>query len=122
MMDNTVVWFDIPVTDLDRATNFYAAVMQVELLPFHSEHAKMSFFPHEPGVVSGALVQSEQSTPSTSGTVVYLNGGEDLAGPLERVEAAGGQVLQAKMPIGEHGFIAYFLDTEGNKVALHSMG
>jgi predicted enzyme related to lactoylglutathione lyase len=74
----------------------------------------------EDGVGFG-IVQGDGYTPSTEGTVVYLNGGEDLALPLGKVEAAGGKVLSPKQGIGENGFMAFFQDTEGNKVGLHSM-
>jgi predicted enzyme related to lactoylglutathione lyase len=71
--------------------------------------------------VGGGFVQGEGYTPSTEGSVVYLNAGEDLAVALAKVEGAGGQVLVPKTGIGENGFMAFFLDTEGNKVGLHSM-
>jgi len=119
-MENTVVWFDIPVQDLERATTFYKTVFQVEFTPVENGPVKMSMFPAEQGIASGALVKSDFSTPSDTGTIVYLNGGDDLSTPLGRVENAGGKVVQDKMPIGENGFIAYFIDTEGNRVALHS--
>jgi hypothetical protein len=70
----------------------------------------------------GRLFRGESCTPSHKGTVVYLNGGEDLAVPLGRVEAAGGKVLIPKRRIGENGLVAFFEDTEGNRVGLHSMG
>ncbi len=82
---------------------------------------KMAMFPFEPGVVPGYIVQGPDYKPSADGSVVYLNGGEDLSVPLSRVQEAGGTVVLVKMSIGEYGFIAYFMDTEGNKVAFHSM-
>ena len=71
--------------------------------------------------VGGGIVKGEGFEPSDKGTVVYLNGGDDLSTPLAKVEAAGGKVLMPKTSIGENGFMAHFLDTEGNHVALHSM-
>ena len=121
IMQNRVVWFDIPVSDLDRAKEFYSNVFDVKLIDNEMGPNKMSMFPFEPGVASGALVQGPDYKPSAEGTIIYLNGGEDLSVPLSRVEAAGGTVLLDKMDIGAYGFIAYFLDTEGNKVAIHSM-
>ena len=76
----------------------------------------------ENGGVGGALMQSEGSNPSMDGTVVYLSGGNDLSTPLSKVEAAGGKITMAKTAIGKNGFMAHFMDTEGNHVALHSMG
>ena len=119
-MNNFVVWFEIPVKDLNRAMKFYSKVMAVELQPMDMGPSKMAFFPFAPGVASGALAESKESAPSEKGTLVYLNGGGDLTIPLKRVEAAGGKILQGKTSIGEHGFIATFKDTEGNRVALHS--
>lgn len=119
-MENLVVWFDIPVKNLDRSTKFYGHVLNVQLQRME-QPLPWAMFPFAPGVTSGSLVESKEISPSQQGTTVYLNGGKDLAGPLDRVEAAGGKVLQKKTPIGEHGFIAYFEDTEGNRVGLHSM-
>lgn len=120
-MENFVVWFDIPVTNLKRAMGFYRKVLGVELQKMAQAPMPMAMFPFSPGVVSGGLVESREISPSKQGTTVYLNGGKDLAGPLGKVEAAGGKILQKKTAIGEHGFIAYFEDTEGNRVGLHSM-
>ena len=82
----------------------------------------MGFLPgFETGEVGGAIVEGEGYEPAASGSIVYLNGGDDLATPLSRVESAGGKVVVDKMDIGENGYIAQFMDTEGNRVALHSM-
>ena len=121
-MNNTVVWFEIPVKDLQRAMNFYSKVMGIKMAPMEMGPLKMAFFPYEQGTnaVSGALVESKEYTPSTKGTLVYLNGGNDLSTQLKRVKGAGGKVVKEKMSIGEYGFMAVFEDTEGNRVALHS--
>jgi predicted enzyme related to lactoylglutathione lyase len=119
-MENLVVWFDIPVKNLKRAMEFYRKMLNVELQRME-QPMPMALFPFEPGAASGDLVESREISPSKQGTTVYLNGGKDLSGPLGRVEAAGGKILQKKTAIGEHGFIAYFEDTEGNRVGLHSM-
>ena len=66
-------------------------------------------------------MQGQGYVPSDKGTIVYLNGSPDLSTPLSKIEKAGGKVLKPKFSIGEHGFIAFFQDPEGNKVALHSM-
>jgi len=85
----------------------------------------ISLVAKEHGIVLGHILFTPvcvgDSNVSAMGSMVYLNGGDDLSVPLSRVEAAGGKVLLDKMSIGEYGFIAYFLDSEGNKVALHSM-
>jgi predicted enzyme related to lactoylglutathione lyase len=121
---HTAVWFEIPVHDIERARRFYAQVLEVELAPMEFGPHKMAIFPAgEAGenVVHGALVQGQGYTPGGDGPLVYLNGGDDLAHPLARVEAAGGRVVAPKMAIGSHGFMAIFFDTEGNRLALHSM-
>lgn len=120
-MENRVVWFDIPANDLQRAKDFYSKVFEVEMIDAEIPPNKMAMFPFDGGIASGAIVQGPESKPSAEGSTVYLNGGEDLSVPLSRVEEAGGTVLLDKMSIGEYGYIAYFLDTEGNKVAIHSM-
>ena len=127
-MANVVNWFDIPVSNLDRARTFYGTVLDTELTPpmdlgmeGPSEGGVQAIFPAREGV-GGALVQSAHYRPSQEGSVIYLNGGEDLSVPLGKVEAAGGKIVMDKTGIGENGFIAFFQDTEGNKVGLHSMG
>lgn len=120
-MNNVVVWFDIPVKDLKRAMAFYSKVLGIKMEPpMEMGPDKMAFFPYERGEVSGMLIESKDHTPSTKGTLVYLNGGEDLSVPLKRINAAGGKVVKDKMSIGQYGFMATFEDTEGNLVALHS--
>jgi predicted enzyme related to lactoylglutathione lyase len=76
IMHNTVVWFDIAVSDLDRAKEFYSKVFDVELIDNEMGPNKMSMFPFEPGVASGALVQGPDYKPSAEGATVYLNGGD----------------------------------------------
>ena len=120
-MENTVVWFDIPVKNLQRAMDFYQKVLAVELHKLEQAPVPTAFFPFAPGVASGALVQSAQTKPGAQGSTVYLNAGKDLAVPLAKVEKSGGKVLQAKTAIGPHGYVAYVEDTEGNRVGLHSI-
>jgi predicted enzyme related to lactoylglutathione lyase len=82
---------------------------------------KMGFLPSDREAVGGAIVTSDQHKPSMDGAVIYLNGNPDLNGPLSRVEKAGGKVLMPKMKITDDiGHMAFFLDSEGNKVAFHS--
>lgn len=120
-MMNALNWFEIPVADMPRAAKFYGEILGIELLvgPASPGH-RMAILPADNGV-GGALLSGEGYTPSATGTVVYLNGGDDLTAILDRVEPAGGKVLIPKTSIGGNGFFAFFLDTEGNKVGLHSM-
>lgn len=121
-MANVINWFEIPVSNFDRACEFYSVVLEGEIQKIDFEGTKMGFLPHSgPDGVGGALVKGDGYEPATKGSLVYLNGGNDLSTPLSRVEKAGGKIVMSKTSIGENGFIARFLDTEGNSVALHSM-
>lgn len=124
-MKNAINWFEIPVSNYERAKKFYSEVLGTEIIDHEmgDKNMKYGIFPYdmESNKVGGAIMQMEGMNPSTDGSTVYLNGGDDLNVPLSRVEAAGGKVIMPKMDIKENGFIAQFTDTEGNRVALHSM-
>jgi predicted enzyme related to lactoylglutathione lyase len=120
-MAHALNWFEIPVTNMGRAIKFYSTILGSELQVMETPEGQMAFFPSGENDIGGALTQGQGSQPSMNGTLVYLNAGEDLSQALDRVEAAGGKVTQPKTDIGEYGFVAYFTDTEGNKVGLHSM-
>ncbi|MEN9599088.1 MAG: hypothetical protein RL596_1399 [Bacteroidota bacterium] len=122
-MKNAINWFEIPVTDFTRAKNFYETILGVEIMEMPFPGGKYGMLPADmmSGGVGGGLAQGEGFEPSNKGTIVYLNGGEDLSVSLGKVEQAGGKILMPKTSIGENGFMAHFLDTEGNRVALHSM-
>jgi predicted enzyme related to lactoylglutathione lyase len=120
-MSNALNWFEIPVTDLARAKEFYGRVLQADLREESMSGRNMAIFPYREGGVGGALIQGEPLAPSTQGTLVYLNAGDDLPGAVKRVEAAGGKVVMGATLLSEQiGSIAVFLDSEGNQVALHS--
>ena len=119
-MTNALNWFEIPVADMARAVEFYSAILGMTLVADPAAPGyEMAAFPVEG--VGGALMSGPGYVPSANGTLIYLNGGDDLNVVLDRVEAAGGQSVAPKTGIGQHGFFAIFLDSEGNKVALHSM-
>ena len=120
-MSNAISWFELPSNNFQRAVKFYGDVLKAELQPMDMPNAKMAFFPSKDNGVGGCVISAEGHKPSMEGALVYLNGGDDLAEPLSRVEAAGGEVLIPKTNIGEHGFFAIFKDTEGNRVAFHSL-
>jgi predicted enzyme related to lactoylglutathione lyase len=121
-MKSVAVWFELPTTDLDRAETFYRTVLGYPLKREFSEDGslEMAVFNVDDAEVKGALVKGEHFQPGMAGALVYLNGGRDLAVPLGRVEAAGGRVVMPKTAIGPHGHIALFIDSEGNRVGLHS--
>lgn len=121
-MAHAINWFEIPAKNFERAVKFYETVLDTKMfLPF--DGMKFAIFPtnDEKGEVGGGIVEDQSYEPSQNGVVVYLNGGEDLSIPLSRVESAGGKIISPKTSIESHGFFAWFLDTEGNKMALHSM-
>ena len=122
-MTNAINWFEIPVTDFARAKKFYETILGVEIMEMPFPNGKYGMLPADMqnGGVGGGLMQSEGFNPAMDGTVVYLDGGEDLSVSLSKVEAAGGKIVIPKTSIGQNGFMAHFVDTEGNKVALHSM-
>jgi predicted enzyme related to lactoylglutathione lyase len=117
-MKNAINWFELPVTDLERAQRFYEAVLGTSLRAETVAGMAMAIFPHSDGV-GGALVQDARFRPSPDGAVVYLDAGGALDAALRRVEAAGGRVVLPRTDIGAPGFIALVVDTEGNRVGLH---
>ena len=122
MMTNSLNWFEIPVSDFERAKLFYSMIYNYEMPEQMMGPTRMGFFPVDEGGVGGAIVHGDGSIPSQEGTLVYLNGGKDLSVVLDRVEKAGGKIILPKTKIDdEMGYYAIFTDCEGNKVALHSM-
>lgn len=123
MQGNYINWFEIPVNDVARSAKFYNAVFGFEIEQMPYGDTKMGIFKHSQGSgVAGALVEGEGYEPSAKGPLLYLSGGDDLANALAKVEAAGGSVVMDKFQISpENGYMAIFLDTEGNKLAMHSM-
>ncbi len=123
-MKNIVTWFEIPVTDMQRAKDFYSAVMETGFEDNNMDGFKMAIFDHENPAVSGMLVEAEGYEPSKTGAVIYLNGGDDLSTPLDRAVQNGAEILVPKTAIneGECGYFAQFSDSEGNRVGLYSIG
>jgi hypothetical protein len=125
-MQHAISWFEIPSADLDRATKFYEAIFQIQLFPLDIEQIKMRMFPiDDPSSgIGGAIVYAEgfYQPSATAGPLIYLNGNPDVQMILDRVEAAGGKVLVPKTQISpEYGFMGIFLDTEGNRIGIHSI-
>jgi predicted enzyme related to lactoylglutathione lyase len=122
--ENSLNWFEISVADISRAKKFYEAIFGFEMRQEEMMGMKMAFFPasqNMDGKVSGSLVESQQHKPSADGAKIYLNGNPDLSNALSKIEAAGGKVVMPKTKISDDiGHMAFFIDSEGNAVALHS--
>lgn len=121
-MANAINWFEIPAANFDRAVKFYSQVLDGEMPLNEIMGTKMAFFPAQDGGVAGAVCYGEGYKPSADGALIYLNGGVDLNTPLSRVEKSGGEVMLQKTKISDEvGYFAIFKDTEGNRVAFHSL-
>lgn len=120
-MANVINWFEIPVSNIERASKFYSAVLGGELQQMEMMGTKMAFFPMDGEGVGGSLCQGDNYKPTSDGAKIYLNGGENLNIPLAKVENAGGKVITPKTKINDEiGYMAFFVDTEGNNMAFHS--
>jgi len=121
---NSLNWFEIPAENLDRAKKFYEKTFDCTLEPQPDMMGmKMASFPADMGggKVSGAIVQSKMHKPSQTGSVLYLNANPSIDTIIGRIEKAGGKVVMPKTQISpEIGYMAFFVDTEGNKIGLHS--
>ena len=125
-MKNAVNWFEIYVTNFDRAKNFYTQVFDAKLtdLPMNNpNHPDMQYATFSGGQgengADGALVKMKEAQPGYGGTMVYFDTA-DINAALSRVEGAGGKILREKQNIGDYGFIALVEDSEGNMVGMHS--
>jgi len=119
-MSNQIVWVDIPVADLDRAVKFYSALLGEEVIKQSFSGFTLGLLPHAETHVSGCLVTSQDNRPSQQGPLIYLNVDGRMDTAVSAVAAHDGEVLQGKHQIGAYGFRAIVLDSEGNKIALHS--
>ena len=117
---NTFCWIDIPVTDLDRAIDFYSAVLAEKVQKISEHGFEFSLLPHAEENVSGCLSVMENRQPSQNGPLVYLNVEGHLAQAVLSAKNHGGEILQEMTPIGPYGHRAVILDTEGNSIALYS--
>ena len=124
-LKNAISWFEIPATDLQRAQKFYETIFGISLIAMDLPNIKMRMFPIEdPMGVGGALCDSGgfHKPSSTDGPLIYLNANPDLQTVLDKVEKAGGKIVVPKTEISpEYGYMAVLIDTEGNRIALHSL-
>lgn len=120
-MQTKINWFEIPSSDFARAVKFYETIFDSNLKIEQFGGAPMGVFPGDAGGV-GCVVHSEQSRPNEDGTLIYLDATPGLDSVLERIESAGGRILLKKTALPEEmGYIAHFVDTEGNRLGLHAM-
>ena len=119
-MANQIVWCDIPVSELDRAVKFYSAVLGREVKKQDFSGMTVGILPHNDGEVGGCLYYSSEEKPSAQGVMIYLDANGRLDDAISAVTAHGGKILQPKHAIGPFGFRCIILDSEGNRVALHS--
>lgn len=123
-MRHAISWFEIPVTDRDRARQFYETILGVELHSMELANGlKMAIFPVEPGTIGGALCEHpDYYHPGQKGPLIYLNAAPNIQKVLDKVASVGGTILVPKTEISkEHGFMAVLQDTEGNRIALRAM-
>ena len=123
---NAISWFEIPATDLSRAQKFYETIFNIQMIPLDTQNFQMRMFPVEDMMngIGGAIMKAEgfYKPSPTDGTLVYLNANPDVQIVLDKIEAAGGKIVVPKTEISpEYGYMAVFVDTEGNRVALHSV-
>lgn len=122
---NAINWFEIPVSNFDRARNFYSHILHMEITEMNVGSKRLGLLPYDAaaGGIGGAIVQAPDHIPSQRGCLVYLCCGNDLTEVLARIPAAGGCIEKEKHPVSDEqdlGFIAVFKDSEGNRIGLHS--
>jgi uncharacterized protein len=122
---HAISWFEIPTSNLERASKFYESIFDIKLIPLETPMIRMRMFPIEnPMNIGGALVYNKDfyKSSATDGPLLYLNGNPDVQIILDRVEKSGGKILVHKTQISpEYGYMAVMIDTEGNRIALHSI-
>lgn len=121
-MNNMVSIIEIPVSDLKRAKTFYQEILNLELAEAEMDGVQMGVFPANEEGVNVVLAKGKDYKPTADGAVIYLNAGNDLTNILAKIEPNGGEVIVEKTEISpEMGFFAMFIDSEGNKLGLHSL-
>lgn len=117
--NNSAVWFDIPVSDLNRAKTFYESIMDIKIFTEEFGDVKFCVLDHENGN-GGCLVINKKEITSKSGILVYMNVDGRIHDAVSKVELNGGEIIEPARMIGPHGVRAVVLDSEGNRIALHS--
>jgi len=121
---NAINWFEIPMTDTARAKKFYENVFEIKMKLIEMGGFEMVFFPSSDnmeGKVSGALVKGAMHKPSMDGAVIYLNANPDIQAVIDKIVTNGGKIIMPRTLVNEQvGYMAFFIDTEGNRLALHA--
>ena len=125
-MNNAISWFEIPAINLERAQKFYETIFDISLIPMDLPNIKMRMFPIDDMItgVGGAIVDSAgfHKPSATDGPLIYLNANPDVQAVLDKVKGAGGIVLVPKTEISpDYGYMAVLIDSEGHRIALHSV-
>lgn len=120
-MKSFISIFEIPATDISRAVDFYQAILDLKIEKMEFPEMQMGIFPYEGQMITGVIMKAEGYKPSANGVTIYLNGGDNLQIILDKVEENDGKIIVPKSPhADESGYYAIFLDSEGNKIGLHS--
>ncbi|WP_420385930.1 VOC family protein [Roseivirga sp.] len=121
-MQSFVSIVEIPATDIARAVKFYQSILEIEIQTIDMQGTEMGIFPSDGQSASVVITKGEGYEPASNGVLVHLNGGDNLEPILKRIEKSGGQVILPKTLIDEeNGYFALFMDSEGNRMGLHSM-
>lgn len=119
-MKSFISIFEIPATEISRAVDFYQAILDINIEKMEFPEMQMGIFPYEGQMVTGVITKAGYK-PSADGVTIYLNGGDNLQIILDKVEKNGGEIIIPKsLHADESGYYAIFLDSEGNKIGLHS--
>ncbi|MBP6408892.1 VOC family protein [Candidatus Dojkabacteria bacterium] len=120
-MKSFVSIFEIPATEISRAIEFYQNILSIDIEKMDFVDMQMGLFPTDEQITIGVIVQGEGYTPSSNGVTIYLDGGDDLQIILDKIESNGGKIIVPKtLHADESGYYALFIDTEGNRLGLHS--
>ncbi|WP_244462149.1 VOC family protein [Wocania ichthyoenteri] len=120
-MKSFISIFEIPATEISRAVDFYQAILDINIEKMDIPEMQMGIFPYEGQMVTGVIIKGEGYQPSADGVTIYLNGGDNLQIILDKVERNGGKIIVPKtLHADESGYFGIFLDSEGNKIGLHS--
>jgi len=120
-MNSYISLFEIPATDISRASNFYEKILDISVEQMEIPGMEMGIFPYQEQVVNAVIIKGEGYTPSANGVTIYLNAGNNLQTVLDKIEANGGEIILPKTAhADESGYFALFLDSEGNRIGLNS--